>query len=374
MTQWFIGDLLTGNVSTFLQPQSGSWETTINEAGSLSITVTLRDPDVRMLNLPNAATVGKSYLAVAENDTIMNAGPIWQHQYSKDDGTLQLTASGMWSYFDHRVLLPVLAAGQTPLDVETYYENVSLQTIAKRLVQQAQQHTNGNVPVILPAEVAGTETREYQGADLSLVGDALEDLTSVENGPEIDFMPRWRADRLGIEWLMRVGTPSAPQLSSQSTYVWDYSTRQPSIKGLTVTRNGSRVTGRGWAASGSSSDATMFSTYTNSSLLNQGYPLLEVVEASRSTDEQSELDAYVRELARVGSKPTEFWSFEVQADQSPLVGEYSKGDYCAIKMRGDYYIPDSPPDGYRRRITNLSGDHDGKWIKVTTGEVYSLNG
>lgn len=371
MTQWFIGDLLTGNKSTDFQPISGSWETAINDAGSISATVTLRDADVRMLNLPNAATVGKSYLAVAENDVILNAGPIWQHQYNRDTGELQFTAAGLWSYFDHRVLIPVLANGQTPLDVDSLYENMSLATIAKRLVAQAQTHTGGNVPVVLPADISGSETREWPGADLTLIGDALGDLVSVENGPEIDFQPRWRSDRLGIEWVMRTGTPSQPQLYGMTTHVWDYSVPQPSIKGLQVTRDGSKVTGRGWAASGSASDATMFSSYSNTSLLNQGYPLLEVVETARDVDEQGQLDSYVRELARTGSKPREFWSFQVQADQSPLIGEYAKGDYCVVKMRRDHYIPDGE---YRRRITNLSGDHDGKWVKVTTGEVYSLNG
>lgn len=374
MTQWLIGDLLTGNVSTYFTPSSGSWDTAINEAGSLTVTVPLQDPDVRALDLRNVATVGKSYLAVVENDVIMNAGPVWQHQYSKDDGTLQLTASGLWSYFDHRVLIPVLASGQSPFDVETYYENVSLQTVAKRLVQQARTHTNGNVPVVLPSEVTGTESREYQGADLGLVGDALRDLTAVESGPEIDFVPRWREGRLGIEWVMRIGTPTQPQLSGTSTHVWDYSTPQPSIRGLTVTKDGGKISGRGWAASGASSAGSMISVYTNSNMLTAGYPLLEVVEAAKEVDEQSDLDRYAIETARVGSKPTEFWAFEVRADESPFAGEYRKGDFCIVKIRHDYYIPDNTDPGYRRRITNLSGDQDGKWIKVTTGEVYSLTG
>lgn len=371
MTQWLIGDLLTGKVYTFFQPMSGSWETAINEAGSISAVVTLRDPDVRALDLQNVASVGKSYLAVVENDVIMNAGPIWQHQYSKDDGTLQLTAAGMWSYFDHRVLLPVLAAGQSPFDVETYYENVSLQTVARRLVQQARWHTNGNVPVVLPSEVAGAETREYAGSDLALVGDALRDLTAVDGGPEIDFVPRWKTDRSGVEWVMQIGTPAAPKIVGSSAHVWDYSTPQPSVRGLSVSKDGAKISGRGWAASGASSAGSMISVYTNASMLSAGYPLLEVVDAAKSVDEQADLDRYATETARVGSKPIEFWSFEVRADESPFVGEYRKGDYCVVKMRGDLYIPDGT---YRRRITNLSGDQDGKWVKVTTGEEYSLTG
>ncbi|WIE60725.1 hypothetical protein DEI97_013340 [Curtobacterium sp. MCLR17_032] len=369
MTDWFIGDLLTGRISTHLQVSKGSWDVGINSAGSISITVPLTDPDIRRLNLRNVATVGKSFLGVAENGVILNAGPVWVQDYSKDVGTLTLNASGMWSYFDHRVLIPVLAAGQTPFDVETYYENVSLTTVARRLVAQAQQHTNGNVPVVLPAEVSGTETREYQGADLALVGDALGDLTSVDGGPEIDFLPRFKTDPRFVEWVMRVGTPSQPQLSGLSTHVWDYGVGQTTIRGLNVKVDGSKLQGRAWGQGGSASDATMFSTYTNTNLLTQGFPLLELVDASRNVDEQYQLDGYVRESARTGSKPVEFWDFQVQADQSPRIGEFNKGDYCLVKLRGDLFVADGV---YRRRITNLSGDQDGRWVSVTTGELYAL--
>lgn len=368
---WFIGDLLTGRINTHLRVKDGSWSTAINDAGSISVTVPLTDPDLRALDLRNVATVGKSFLGVAVDGVILNAGPLWTHDWDRDSGELQLTATGMWSYFDHRVLIPVLKATETPFDVETYYEGVSLTTVARRLVAQAQAHTGGNVPVVLPAEVAGTETREYQGADLQLVGDALNDLVAADNGPEIDFQPRFKSDTRYVEWVMRVGTPSQPQLSGTNTHVWDYGVGQTTISGLQVKKDGSKLQGRTWGTGGAAAASTMFSTYTNTNMLNQGYPLLELVDASRNVDEQTELDAYVRENARTGSKPIEFWSFKVRADQSPMLTEYGKGDFCVVKMRGDYYIPDGQ---YRRRITNLSGDQDNEWVSVTTGETYSLNG
>lgn len=370
MTRYIIGDLLTGLKRVEFEVISGPWSNGIGEAGSVSCTVSTKDPVTRTKNLWNVGSVGLSYLAVIEGDSIMEAGPIWTQDYSKDDRKLTFNAAGMWSYFDHRVLIPVLAAGQSPLDVETYYEGVSLATVAKRLVQQAQQATGGNVPVVLPREIAGSETREYQGADLASVGDALRDLSSTENGPEIDFAPRWNADRSGIEWVLKVGTPTQPELSSPSTHVWDYTVPKPSIKSLTTKKDGSKLSGTSFAMSGSSS---LYSIAQSPTLLNQGYPQLDVVDSSFVTDEQATLDSYAREKARVGSKPTEFWSFMVKADVTPKVGQFSKGDYCLIKIKDDDVIPDNT-DGYRRRITNLSGDQDGKWVSVTTGEVYSLNG
>lgn len=373
MTTYLLTDLLTGDILTEIQVVSGPWSTGINEAGSVAATVSLKDHATRQKNLRNVATVGKSCLVVVENDIPIEGGPIWVSEYSKDSQQATFTAAGMWSYFDHRVLIPLLAAGQSPLDVETFYENQSLTTIAKRLVQQAQAATGGNVPVILPAEIAGTETREYLGSDLGTVGEALNDLTAVEGGPEISFVPRYTADRTGIEWVMKVGTPEQPQISAASVSVWDYNVPDPSIKSLNEKIDGSKLTSTSWAMSGSSSSESLYSVYPSSLLTGQGYPALDVV-GTYATDEQSELDGFARESARIGSKPISFWSFLAKANASPRVGEYSKGDYCRIKIKGDPWIPDATGLGHRRRITNLAGDEKGQWISITVGEVYALNG
>lgn len=372
MTEFFIGDLRTGRRLMSLPITSGSWSVGLNGPGSLSVSLTLLDPDVAALDLRSAATVGKSYLAAAEGDVILEAGPIWTHSYSKDTGKLTLNGGGLWTYFDHRVLIPILAAGESPQGADSEYVGISLGTIAKRLVQQAQAHTGGNVPVVFAPDEAGTAEQVYKGADLKLVGDALNDLTQLEGGPEIEFLPQWSEDRLSVRWLLRTGTNSNPQLASTATHVWDYSVSQPSIKGLEVNIDGSAIAGRAWATGGRSSSAALYGVYTNTALTNQGYPLLEVVDSAHATDDTDELvQGYATELARVGSKPTEFWSFSVRADELPTLGQYRPGDFCEIRMANDPYVPDGK---YRRRIVDMSGDQDGKWVKVTTGEVYSLTG
>ena len=388
MTRWLIGDLRTGRKLLDLNVMAGSkWSTEVNGAGGITAEVTLRDPDMVALELRNAATVGKSFLAVVDNGIVHPcSGPIWSHDYDKDSGKLTITGAGMWTYFDHRVLLPVLAAS-TPFIVtdpddptktipnpvlDTNLSGLDLGTIAKRLVQQAQAHTGGNIPVVHEADRSGSSERNYVGADLSLIGDMLDNLVDVEDGPDIEFTPRFTADLLGIEWVMRSGSAAQPQLFSQSTHVWDYAVPQPSIRSLKVKVSADRMVGRAFATGGRSSNTALYAQYTNPNLTNIGYPLLEDVDSSHSDVViPATLNAYVKETARTGSKPTEFWSFDVQADQSPFVGEYRAGDYCVVKIANDPYIPKGE---YRRRIMALSGDAEGKWVSVTTGEVYSLNG
>jgi hypothetical protein len=155
MTQFFIGNLLTGRRIQSLRAIQGSWSSSLNAAGELACTVSLRDPVMRRLGLRESALVGKTFLAAFDRDTGLQAGPIWVHDWDDDAGQLTLIAGGMWTYFDHRVLLPVLA-GRQPSDptTDTRYMPIdsdpessypwptdtrkSLQGIARALVQQAQ--------------------------------------------------------------------------------------------------------------------------------------------------------------------------------------------------------------------------------------------
>jgi hypothetical protein len=388
VTRWLIGDLRTGRKLLDLNVLGESkWSTEVNGAGGITAHITLRDPDMIALELRNAATVGKAFIAVVDNGVIHPcSGPIWSHEYDADSGRLTITGGGMWSYFDHRILIPVLADSVAfmipdPEDptktipnpaLDTNLAGLDLGSIAKRLVQQARAHTGGNVPVILEDDRAGIHEKNYVGTDLTVIGDALENLVNLDNGPDIEFTPRFTADLLGVEWVLRTGTEDQPQLFSESTHVWDYVAAQRSIRGLQVKVSGSKMAGRAFATGGRSANKALFARYTNTPMTAAGYPLLETIDSSHSTvSRQSTLDRYAKESARTGSKPIEFWTFEVQADQSPLAGEYRAGDYCLVKVSGDPYIPNGI---YRRRLMELSSDGAGKWIKVTTGEVYSLNG
>lgn len=377
MTQYLLGDLRTGRRLQTVNVTKGPWKKVLNGPGTISITVPANDPDIKRLGLWNVATPGKAFLAVIENDTVMEAGPVWVQEYDVDSGDLTLSAAGIWSYFDHRVLVPVLTAAQSPVGADTNLSNMTLGTIAKRLVQQARAHTGGNLPIVfLPDEVDPnpSNVRNYLGADLALIGDRLEDLTNVLGGPEIDFAPRFTPDRLGIEWVMRTGTKAQPQLSADRPHVWDISATQSAVRKLKVRRSAEKMVGRTWATGGRQSDTVMTSRYDNPTLVDAGYPLLEAVDSSHSSvSEQTTLDGYARESARVGNKPISFWSFEVDATATPLVGVYQIGDYARLKIKGDPVLPDNITTGHLRRIVSIAGDERGKWISITTGEVYSLD-
>jgi hypothetical protein len=222
-----VGDFRTGRRLLDLPHTSLRWEATRNRAETITATTPLTDPDVAALLLGSAGTPGKAYLAVIENDVVMAAGPIWTYTYDADAATITLSAAGMWSYWDHRYILPILAAGRSIVGADTTFTGWDLGTIAKKVVVQAWQWTGGQVPIAVESDRVGTRERTYLGADLDNVGSVLQQLTEVENGPDIEFRPRWTATGSAFSGF----SAPAPRLHRGSV-------PSRSTVGITASRNG----------------------------------------------------------------------------------------------------------------------------------------
>lgn len=367
MTRVLLGDVRTGRSLKDLPVVTMSWEKRRNRAETVRATVDLLDPDVRALDLRSAATAGKSFLAVVENDTFMAAGQVWPYGYDGDTGHLDLAASGLWSYFDNRTVLP---AGTTnPAGADTAYTALEFGTIAKRLVQQANGWAGAGLPIVFEADRVGTHDKTYAGIDLKIVGTVLQQLTQLNGGPDLEFSPRWQWDRLGVEWLLRTGTDAQPRLGAATIHRWDYTYGMPegAVRNLKTNGDASLLASQAWATGGRSGDKTLVSRAVDTTLTDAGYPLLEAVDTTHSTvTDQATLDGYASELVRVGKITPEFWTFQVRADAPPLVGVYGIGDTVRLQVARDPYIRDG---SYLMTIAALSGDQDGRWVKITGGEV-----
>lgn len=369
--RFIVGDMLTGRRLKNLQAVDGSWSEVLNDSGELSCTVLLSDEVNRRLDLFNSATVGKSFLAAVDGDTVLQAGPIWVHKWSADGSLLNLSATGMWGYFDHRVLLPVLA-GREPSDptTDTRYSQIisdeddpgypwasdtraSLTTIAKELVEQAQTWTNGDVPVVLPSDEAGTAERWYKGTDLAFVGDRLRQITQVEAGPDIMFTPRWTSDKLGIEWVMRIGTPTEPVLSSDQVQTFRVGVEESSVSRFSVTVDGSGLASTGLASGGKSVSQAIAKVSEDTTLTDAGYPALEAVDSGRATtSEAGTVQEYADALTTAGRSPAITIAFAHNFTQIPYLEAFNAGDTATVSVRGDYYLPD---DSYSMRLLARSG-------------------
>lgn len=410
MTRVILGDLRTGRRILDLPVKALSWDDRLDTAETIRVTVNMRDPDAQALDLRHSAAEAKSFLGVVENGVIVAAGPIWTHDYDRDAGTLELGAKGLASIFDHRLILPLLAMTTSvsqwtipdPADktktipnpaLSSVYTGLWLGTIAKRLVQQAMTYVGGNLPLVLPPDEASTNTdhdRTYIAADLKPIGEALQQLSGVEGGPEINFAPRFTTDQRGVEWVMQVGTGAQPLLFSRSVPTWNLTTAESPVTGFRISTDASTMGSLAWLLGGRQSDTVLVSRAYDSRLVDLGFPLLEITDTSHSTvDKQPTLDKWASQALIDGRGPVEIWEFKVKAfpidddgnQAGPQVGSYNVGDFCEVIVKpwdadtatGDPYYSEGGPAprfAVRRRIVALSGDLSGTITIQTAPEVH----
>ncbi|ODA89820.1 hypothetical protein ATY41_04015 [Leifsonia xyli subsp. xyli] len=359
----------------------------------------MQDPDVQALDLRNTASKGKAFLGVVEDDTIKACGPIWTRSYNQPDRTLQIGAKGLMSLFDHRLVIPLLAESldvtqwtipdladntktiANPL-LTTQYTAIWWGTMAKRLVQQTLARTGGNLPIVFQAdEIDGVadHTKTYLGVDFKPVGEALKQLTELQGGVEINFAPRFTTDGLGVEWFMQTGTVAQPLIYAKSVSSWNVTVDDSPVSDFQIDEDGTMLGSFSWGTGGRQADDVLVSRAYDSTLIDQGFPMMEIVDSSHSTVSiQSTLDKYAAQNAINGRGSEETWSFTVEARPTdddgnpagPWVNSYNVGDFCDITIApyhpttgvGDPYLTSGGT--FRRRIVSISADEKGETVKI----------
>lgn len=358
---WYTGTLRDGHITTQFEASAATWEDVMDDAGTMSLTLNLGDAKTRALRPYVTAEPCRCFMACAYTDptgteTFLQAGPIWTHSYDSSTRQLQITGAGLWSYYDHRKVLPVLTLGVNPAGVSSDYGPGSLGTVAKRLVQLAHTHTGGAVPVVFPADEAGTDTRSYPGYEMDWTGQMLRNLTGTAGGPEIQFNPRRKAsDSRFLEWAMRVGTVAAPTLTQAGDdWQWDQAAVKGAVMRVAVQRDGTGMAERAWAQGSGTDVGTLFGRADDTTLIDFGYPLLETDETGYENEvDQTVLDGGAAGKLAKSQRPVETWSFDVRRDDLPRVSSYAVGDWAAVNLEADAYLPDGI---HRGRIVRKSGD------------------
>lgn len=370
--RWFFGDLRTGKIWRQVDLK-GSWSNAVDGTGSLSGSFPLRSGE-----WPTAGSdisPGKAYLAVAyvddkDNETFLEGGPLWTSDYDDTNGTLQADAGALWTYYDHRKLIQVLAANQNAVDVEATYSANQLGLIAKRLIELAHTHTGGAPPIVLPSDAdlggAGSaHSRTYPGYELGWVGERLRQLTEGDEGPEIQFVPRRRSDDPRfLEWVMRIGTePDLMLTQSGPAWVFDRTVRKSPIAGINVKRDGTKMTFRSWAAGQGQAEGRPIVAVEDLSLVNDyGFALLESeASATDSVSSTSILQSHATLDLLAHGRQIETWTMRVARDGRPNVGQIRVGDWCTARVKDHVFIPDG---NHELRIVGVSGETDNNFVEL----------
>lgn len=392
--RWFIADLRTGRDIMDIQVMDSSkGKRSINTPESLTAVLDMQDPATIALHPRQTAAPTRTCLVCANDSIILGAGPIWSRTYDRPAKTLTLNAAGLWSYFDHRYVLPIAAATVDPTTfivpdpsaagktmpnsaLATSLTSLEYGTIAKRWIAQAQAWTGGNVPIVFEPDRTGTDQRNFDGVDMKNLGTALQELSQVEGGPDIRFVPQFTPDGLGIQWALQTGTDANPLLGATVPQVWDLSVPNSGISKFAVDEQGANMASIAWATAGRTADTALVSRSTDTTLTDLGYALLERLDSSHfDVKDQATLNQWAADDTLAGRRPIETWAFTVETRRQPYLGSYWEGDYVTVKIPaydpstglGDPYLYEQTTS--QRRITALGWDALGLTVDLVTQEV-----
>jgi hypothetical protein len=376
VTRWFVFETMTGTILREFEPQTGSWEARLNEAEALKVSLPLTDPILAAMDWRNLATPWKHSIAMDEGGRL-SGGPILRHSYAPGS-PLELIARGIRVWLSRRTILPpnaateplVSADGTPNFGLDTKLSGTDLGSLGRYLVWQACQWPGGRVPIVFEPARKGSRSRSYRSVELKNVDEALTQLSGVENGPDFDFRLRYKqgTSDTQVEWAMVSGTESQPRLMSELAHGWDLTAQQSSGGELDVQTDPTVMGSLSWSSAGRGNDSVLIARAYDPSLIDNGVPLLEIVDTSHTNvTVQSTLDGWAEEPLRTAKGPSEFWSFRARLDEPPRLRDYRVGDMCVVRVQGDPYVPDGE---HRRRILCLSGEHGSPWVTITCGESF----
>lgn len=363
MATWraLIAETVTGKIVSDCTPRDlPKFDRKLTDKGSWTINVVPDDKANAAVDFHTYTDAGKYSWLVMCDDLVPQAGPVVTYQYDENTRNLSVSGTGIQGIFDRRVLRKATGAPDNIVHVgnDLAITSKSLRGIAREIVAANLAQTGYGLPVDVPATETGTSTRTYLGYDLANVWDRLEELSKVENGPELDFRPYLTSNGNAIRWEMLIG---APKLGNQtSTAVWDYG---GALGQIDVDTNGSASPCMKAWAKGSGTERTLIVGYAaNSALVAQGYPPVDFVDNDHtSVIVKATLTSYaVADLAKL-SAPIESWKCTVRVDGttsagvsvSPKLGAWSLGDAPLFGLSKHPWIRDGQ---YRRRILGYGSD------------------
>lgn len=375
-----LSDFVTGGPILDVPIQEGaSWSTVLNKADSLSCAVDLRDPEAQRLDILSAATPKKAVLsALTEEGTVLAWGIGSEHEWSEDESELGIPATGFWQYLDENAIMPVaartaqllLADGSVNPALDTTINNLSLGTVGKKLVQQLLAWPGAPAMTFQADEWSAGRTSPYTFASFKRIGSALNDLVNRENGPDFAFDAALAANGLDLVYSMRFGTEAKPQLG-EFKGSWTVGGDDSPVRGLKVKVVGDDIASSGWMNGGKQEASILMSRILNDQMIADGYAPRMFIDTTHSDVVlQKTLDDYNSDNVDYASGPYMEISFEVRGDASSLpLGQYRCGDRVELDVIRSRRLPEG---SIPCRVTGISGDETGEWIKVTvisTGDV-----
>ena len=342
-----LGHMRTGGIVAEFGSGDADYADELSAPGSARATIPLdavpHGVDIRAVTAP-----WRHYLALDHNGMVVWAGPVVTRRRAPSSDVIELGASGLWAVFDHRVLARLGDWPFTDPRADLVLTYRSLPGVALDIVQVALDRPAGELPLVLPRlNSSGEVERRYFGYDLAAAGERLRQLTADQDGPDLHFHPRYRADRSGVEWVLRVGQPHLVQPG----VAWHFD-------------DGGNLAGYGWDEDGSLQASTvlvpgdgmergrLIGHAAEAALPGVGWPALDTVVSDHTSEKQpAVLDAHAQAYLTAYRTGVTRDTAIVRTDTAPRLGAYLPGDRVVLTPRADTA---TTPGQRNRRITAIT--------------------
>jgi hypothetical protein len=231
------------------------------------------------------------------------------------------------------------------------WTKLSLGTIARRIVSTVLEKASGALPITFLPERKGTHERTYQAFNVPNL-DAhhlLENLSNVQNGPDIDFRPVIVDDRY-FEWQMLTGTDEDPYIGQDVIHDWELGS--PSVGQLSADLSAAPIVHRAYGI-GDGQDVGTYLTLP-SIPVPAGWPIRETTVTDGQITKEGDKTGRLAALAQgmLNPYPVLQLSLQVRADGVTPLGKFWPGEIANVTVRDHPALADGT---YRLRILEFSG-------------------
>lgn len=275
-----------------------------------------------------ARTVIWAYRDEALQDGVI----VWRRNRPMSARHVDLSCLGLLSYFSRRILT-----------VTRSYTAVDQADIARDLIGWAQSQPGGDIGIVVPSSPDTGVLRDRLPIGYSYerrnIGTLVEQLASVIDGFEFSVDVTVTADEPVATF--QVHYPQRGRRANQSNLLllrsgdgsgnlWDYSLAEGADAFVTTVHG----IGAGEGAS------MLLASHSDTSLLDQGYPLIEDYIAHKDVIESSTLVGHTQETVRRRGRVNSQWQLRVDpADVSNPFGSWIVGDEARLVIEDDDRFP-----------------------------------
>lgn len=274
-----------------------------------------------------------------------------------DATKIAVTVDGITKLLETRFVVPESFSARR----QVTFKNLSLGTIAKRVVQQAMAKPAGALPITFQDDEKAGNERNYQAFNVAnlAASQLLDNLSNVINGPDIDFRPYIRGPQ-HFAFHMHTGSKSSPWIGQSTLH--DFEVGSTDVSELTATYSTAYTAHRVYGVGGNSDVSTVTVRVgvddTAGVEVPKDFPLVERVHSDSQVLKPDLLKRQAE--GRLLTHPIVQPTLSVRADGTTPLGRFWPGDMCRVTVHDSPVFADGT---YEWRILGMSGDA-GKTVKL----------